>query len=401
MFASRNASLLPSLAAAQPCVDVPWTNTSIRERYVDACASFERNHANRPVAPRELTALVSSGHFEEALRGLSFIIRPSDVVRRAYEMPGGETLTYNQAIDGVLQGTLAIPLSDAERAVVSMMRALRTIGLDSATHPGDRAIDLVTPFVSRLNQDLDSRYSNGNDSLSYRVLGAASLIAAQASRLPAAQPCGVQILRAAQERGIPRVMITSHHSLGGDAVPLIAEHCAREGLLSGEVTCQRLGYTSKSPDIFWVFKESPEAWLECFERLAQLHIPAGTYILVVEDTLGPLSDDPLALPVEQIIVNAHKQCAAFQFNPLTIAADEEEALRLLETLPIGGVMTDLFIPTAHESLDKSCGEATVREVLLPYLEHSEIDALLTAAQRVEREVAAIMEREAAALIGLP
>jgi hypothetical protein len=52
------------------------------------------------------------------------------------------------------------------------------------------------------------------------------------------------------------------------------------------------------------------------------------------------------------------------------------------------------------SFDKSCGEATVREVLLPYLEHSEIDFLLRAGRAIEGEVAAIMEREVERLISL-
>jgi hypothetical protein len=65
-----------------------------------------------------------------------------------------------------------------------------------------------------------------------------------------------------------------------------------------------------------------------------------------------------------------------------------------------GVVTDLFIPTQVGSFDKSCGEATVREVLLPYLEHSEIDFLLRAGRAIEGEVAAIMEREVERLISL-
>ena len=393
MFADRNASLFPSAGATLSCLKSPWPSDDTQASYSEALHRFECASGNRPGTPNEIASLIQSGHFEEAVRGLSFIISSSELSRRLSTQGGTAKLSFYNALEQIVTGQLSVDLSPAERSVVTMLHALRVTGLDSATHPSDRVLELVAPFAAQLNADLDPRHETDTVSWSYRMTGAASLIAAQASKIPAAQPCGVQILKMAQDLGIPRIMITSHHSLGGDAVPLIAEHCAREQLLNGQVSCARLGYETPNPDIFWVFKEDPQAWLNCFERLASKCVKGGHYIVLVEDTLGPLSDDPLSIPVEDVIRQAYQRCSHFAYNPLTIVSDGEEAIHAITNLPVGGVVTDLFIPTRQGSLDKSCGEATVREVLAPYLTTAQIDHLLCAARAMEGEVASVMERE--------
>jgi hypothetical protein len=99
-----------------------------------------------------------------------------------------------------------------------------------------------------------------------------------------------------------------------------------------------------------------------------------------------------------VIRAAHSQSPTLCNKPLMVAQDKEQAMEAMASFPIAAVATDLFMPTRAGSQDKSCGEATVREVLLPYLQHSDIDLLLTAAQAAEDEVAAVMSRELAALI---
>jgi hypothetical protein len=401
MFADRNASQFHPVGLSTEHASLSaWSSPTLNHRFEAGHKEHLHGDARRPLAPHEFAALVQQGHFEQAVRGLGFIINSWDVQQRLSLLPGVERPCFDDALKAVSLNNSPVPLSPAERSVVKMMHALRNIGLDSSTHAGDRAVGLIAPYADRLNANASPRYGTTEGLYSYRVLGAASLVAAETNRLAAAQPCGVQILRAAQERGLPRILITSHHSLGGDAVPLIAEHCFREGLLAGEVSCQRLGFSARCPDIFWIFKEDPAAWLEGFDALAsQCHGHHGN-LLVVEDTLGVLSDEIAAVPVEEVIRQAHSQCAGLRNSPLIIARDEEDALHAMENMPLVGIVTDLFIPTRLGSFDKSCGEATVREVLLPYLEHSEIDQLLRDGRTIEQEVAAIIEREFATLLSL-
>jgi len=401
MFADRNTSLFHPIGVSteRPSVSA-WHSPTLNHRFEHAHNEHLHGTARRPLTPHEFAALVQQGHFEQAVRGLGFIISSWDIQQRLSHVPPAQRPSFDEALSAASTNRSPIPLSPAERSVVKMMHALRSIGLDSSTHAGDRAIEIIAPFADRLNANASPKYGSTEGIYSYRVLGAASLVAAETNRLAAAQPCGVQILRAAQERDLPRTLITSHHSLGGDAVPLIAEHCSREGLLAGEVSCQRLGFSSRCPDIFWVFKEDPAAWLEGFDALASQCQGRHGALLVVEDTLGTLSDDSAAVPVEDVIRQSHSLCAGFSNSPLIIARDEEDALHAMESMPLVGVVTDLFIPTRIGSLDKSCGEATVREVLLPYLEHSEIDHLLRQGRAIEQQVASIIEQEFATLLNL-
>ncbi len=402
MFSERNASLLP---LAEPDFGLgsrvgAWSSPSLCELFERAIARASELGAPPPLAPRELAACVERGSFEEAVRGLSFILSPSEICRRVAEESGLPSMPLDTALERVVSGAFRGDMTSAERSVATMLHAVRVLGLDSEMHPGDKALDLVAPFAERLNVDLDPHF-HGGGALSYRVLGAASLVAAQASLMPAAQPCGIQILRMAHALGIPRLMVTSHHSLGGDAVPLIAEHCAREGLLNGEISCPRLGYASANPEIFWMMKESPEEWLQCFTRLADLGVRGGSYILVVEDSLGLAGQGRDAPAIQDVIWDAYRRCERLALNPLTIASNSSEAQGILGSLPVGGLLTDLFIPTEAGGTDKACGEASVHEVLGPYLREDEIAGLLRAGRAAEGSVAEIMERETIALLTAP
>lgn len=375
-----------------------WRSPALQQRFEQAQQSHASGEAIRPLLPAEAAALLVDCRYEEVVRGLSFILSGRDLLRAIQQSNPPRHSAFNDCLSDLVAGRIATPLSPAQLSVARMVHALRVLGLDSATHAGDRAISMVQPYREKLENGIPEHLQTSGNTLSHRVVGAASLIAAQASRDPAAQPCGVQIARAARERRLPCIMVSSHHALGGDAVPLIAEHCAREGLLNGEVSCQRLGFTSNRAHIFWVFKQDPLAWRECFERLGAMTTAATGHVLIVQDTLSSLSDDLLPFPIDEVIRAAHSQSPTLCNKPLMVAQDKEQAMEAMASFPIAAVATDLFMPTRAGSQDKSCGEATVREVLMPYLQHSDIDLLLTAAQAAEDEVASVMSRELAALI---
>lgn len=375
-----------------------WNCREIQELFLEAQRRHSGGLGLRPLPPNEATALIVDGKYDEAVRGLSFILSGLDLLRATQRIPGS---SFNEALARIADGSVDVSFSRSQLCVARMVHAIRVLGLDSSTHAGDRAISLVQPYQSRLEQGLAAKYCSSQATLSHRLIGAASLIAAQASRDPSAQPCGVQVVRAARERSMPCIMISSHHALGGDAVPLIAEHCAKEGLLNGKVSCQRLGFTNSAADIFWVLKQYPTAWVECFNRLGDLAAGRQGGLLVVQDTVGSFSDDLLPFPIEDVIRDVHRTNIALRDKPLCIVPDREQAMAALDSASWAAVATDLFMPTCTGSTDKSCGEATVREVLLPYIEHSDIDLLLRTAQTVEEEVYAIVHRELAELLMMP
>lgn len=372
-----------------------WNSPELQDRFLKAQAKHSEGNGLRPLPPVEATALIVDGKYEEAVRGLSFILSGRELLRATQRVAGA---SFDEALEKIADGRVDVSFSRGQLCVARMVHAIRVLGLDSATHAGDRAINMVQPYESLLEQGLEAPGASSRGTLSHRVVGTASLIAAQASRDSAAQPCGVQIVRAARERDLPCIMISSHHALGGDAVPLIAEHCAKEGLLNGQVSCQRLGFTNSKADIFWVFKQDPTAWTECFSRLGDIAAGRQGGLLVVQDTVGSLSDDLLPFPIEDVIRGAHAKNSALRDKPLHIVPDKEQAMAALESSQWAAVATDLFMPTCTGSADKSCGEATVREVLLRYLEHSDIDLLLCRAQAAEDEVCTIVNRELAELL---
>lgn len=372
-----------------------WNSQELQDLFLKAQSKHSEGKGLRPLPPDEATTLIVDGKYEEAVRGLSFILSGRDLLRATQRMPGS---SFNDALEKIANGCVDVSLSRGQLCVARMVRAIRVFGLDSSTHAGDRAISLVQPYQSRLEKDLAANQSSSLTALSHRLIGTASLIAAQASRDSSAQPCGVQVVRAARERDVPCIMISSHHALGGDALPLVAEHCAREGLLNGNVSCQRLGFTNSAADIFWVFKQDPTAWVECFNRLGDIAAGRQGGLLVVQDTVGSLSDDLLPFPIEDVIREAYLANSALRNHPLSIVPDKEQAMAAFESSSWAAVATDLFMPTCTGSTDKSCGEATVREVLLPYLEHSDIDLLIRKAQAAEEEVCAIVNRELAELL---
>lgn len=372
-----------------------WHCTELKELFDKAKFNHSEGNGIRPIPPSEAISLVVDGKYEEAVRGLSFILNGHDLLRATQKIAGAP---FNEALEKIARGNIDVSLTRGQISVARMVHAMRVLGLDSSTHAGDRAIELVLPYRTRLEAGLSQRSTTTDSQFSQRLIGVASLLAAQASRDPSAQPCGVQVVRAAREKEIPCLMISSHHALGGDAVPLIAEHCSREGLLNGEISCQRLGFTNTAADTFWIFKQDPQAWTECFNRLGEVAADRSGGVLVVQDTVGAFSDDLLPFPIQEVIRATYLECPSLRNKPLTIVPDKEQALAALESLPFAAVATDLFMPTCAGSRDKSCGAATVREVLLPYLDHRNIDHLLYSAQAAEEEVSAIVTRELAELL---
>ncbi len=379
-------------------VDRGWSSPELQDLFRKAQARHSEGKGLRPLPPNEATTLIVEGRYEEAVRGLSFILSGRELLRATQRVVGS---SFNEALEKIAGGSVDVSFSRGQLCVARMVHAIRVLGLDSATHAGDRAIGLVQPHRSQLERGLPTAHSSSVAGLSHRLIGAASLIAAQASRDASAQPCGLQVVRAARERELPCILISSHHALGGDAVPLIAEHCAKEGLLNGAVSCQRLGFTNIAADIFWVFKQDPTAWTECFNRLGDLAVGRPGGLLIVQDTVGSFSDDLLPFPIEDVIREAHLKNSALRDMPLCVVPDKEQAMAALESSTWAAVATDLFMPTCTGSTNKSCGEATVREVLLQYLEHDDIDLLLGKAQAAEEEVSAIVNRELAELLMMP
>lgn len=396
---SRDTSSLLSAGHAVNQTLSRWASPLISAKFDEALLRCLGDDSARPLTPAELIGLVQTGHFQEAAYGLGFIIRPHELRARWLSLHPDDTAPSVETLTRVAASTTDLPLSQAERSVIAMLHAITTTGLDSSMHPSERALDLLRPYIDKLNVDLVPSFGSGQNEYSYRVLGAASLLAAQTSKIASAQPCGVQILRAAYKYGYPCLLITSHHSLGGDAVPLIAEHCKREGLLNGEISSPRLGFVSEHPDIFWIHKEDVNAWRDGFERLAELELKLGHSILVVEDSLGTVFNGR-ALSIEDTIRTAHEQCPSLRLNPLIIVRDCDAALATLRSTPIAGVMTDLFIPTTYDSPDKSCGEVTVREVLGRFLLGSEIDTLLCEGRCIESQIEELMEHELELLLQL-
>lgn len=399
MISQRTAHRSNSVDLSQNQVQAGWRSQSIQERFEKAQLAHASGSGIRPLPPRDALSLLVDCRYEEVVRGLGFILSGAELRAAAQKLnPSAAARTFNESLTELTTAKSNKELSPAQLCVARMVHALRVLGLDSATHAGDRAISLVEPYAHLLEHGLSVELQRSAGTLSHRVVGAASLIAAQAHRDPAAQPCGVQIVRAARERGLPCIMVSSHHALGGDAVPLVAEHCAREGLLNGEISCQRLGLTPQDAHIFWFFKQDPLNWQECFHQLGAIAVHSSGHLLVVQDTLSSLSDDLLPFPIEDLIREAHAKCHALSSKPLIIVPDKEQAMEALDSLPIAAVATDLFVPTKLGSLDKSCGEATVREVLAPFLDEDQINGLLRDAQSVEDEVATVMSQEIAALL---
>ena len=398
MISQRTAHRSNSVDLSQNQVQAGWRSQSIQARFEKAQLAYASGSGIRPLPPRDALSLLVDCRYEEVVRGLGFILNGAELRAAVQKLNPSAARTFNDSLTELAGANGNAELSPAQLCVARMVHALRVLGLDSATHAGDRAISLVEPYAHLLEHGLSAELQRSAGALSHRVVGAASLIAAQAHRDPAAQPCGVQIVRAARERGLPCIMVSSHHALGGDAVPLVAEHCAREGLLNGEISSQRLGLTAQDAHIFWFFKQDPLNWQECFHQLGTMAERNAGHVLVVQDTLSSISDDLLPFPIEALIREAHAKCNALSSKPLIIVPDKEQAMEALDSMPIAAVATDLFVPTKLGSLDKSCGEATVREVLAPFLDESQIENLLRDAQSVEDEVATVMSQEIAALL---
>ena len=362
-----------------------WSSPAVNELFQIALNQPDAEHP--PLCPHTITTLIQEGNFEAVVSGLGYILSES-ALSRLWKAHHGERVSLNTILDKLHTDPDALPLSEAQRCVVRMMHAIHSVGLDSTWHPSDRALEIIAPFAERLDQGLRRSQS----SLSFRVVGAASLIAAQSSLCESAAPSGVAILRAARDAGVPATMLTAHHSLGGDAVPFVAEYLRKEELLNGAISSPRLGYDDPSPDIYWALKEFPEAWRDSCARLAEKGMSSGGKLLIVED----FGQHPFETPQK---IELYKTMASgIQQSPLKdltvyLARDQREALTLLQEGDVAGVVTDLYFPERFGSGSKELGDITVRRILGNFLSDTEIETVMSEAQSIERRVGVIVREE--------
>lgn len=373
------------LAGHLPTSGPEWSSPAVNELFKVALDQPDPEHP--PLCPHTITTLLQEGNFEAVVAGLGYILSEA-TLSKMWEARYGRRAALNAILDKLHTDPTSLALSDAQRCVVRMMHAIHSIGLDSMWHPSDRALEIIAPFTARLDQGLEPSHK----SLSFRVVGAASLIAAQSSLCESAAPSGIAVLRAARDAGIPAAMLTAHHSLGGDAVPLVAEYLRSEGLLNGGIACPRLGYDDPDPDIFWALKESPEAWRDSCLRLADKGLSSGGKLLIVEDFGQHPFETPQKIELYKAMANGIDQSPLKHLTP-HLARDQHEALTLIQAGDVAGVVTDLYFPERLGSGSKELGALAVRRILGNFLSDTEIDTVISAAQSVECRVGVIVREE--------
>ena len=383
----------PNCSAAHRSARGPeWSSPVVNELFQRALNQPDPEHP--PLCPHTITTLLREGNFEAVVGGLGYILSESalgDMWKEHY----GRRASINSILDQLYADPAALPLTPAQECVVRMMHAIHSVGLDSVWHPSDRALEIIKPYSPQLDQGLPTSHF----SLSFRVVGAASLIAAQGSLCESATPSGISVLRAAQDAGVPATMLTAHHTLGGDAIPFVAEYLRGEGLLNGNISCPRLGYDQPNADIYWELKESPEGWTNSCARLAEKGLASGGRLLIVED----FGQHPFETPHK---IELYKTMArGIQQSPLKhltayLAKDQHEALSILHEGDVAGVVTDLYFPERFGSGSKELGDREVRRILGKFLGEADTESIMSQARSMECRVGAIVREEFEKLLTL-
>lgn len=383
----------PNCLAAHLSTQGPeWSSPAVNELFQVALNQPDPEHP--PLCPHAITTLLREGNFEAVVGGLGYILSES-ALRDMWQERYGRRASINTILDQLCANPAVLPLTPAQECVVRMMHAIHSVGLDSVWHPSDRALEIIKPYSPQLDRGLPtSRFS-----LSFRVVGAASLIAAQGSLYESAAPSGIPVLRAAHDAGVPAVMLTAHHTLGGDAVPFVAEYLRNEGLLNGDISCPRLGYDQPNADIYWALKESPAEWTDSCARLAEKGLASGGRLLIVED----FGQHPFETPQK---IELYKAMArGIQQSPLKhltthLARDQHEALSILHEGGVAGVVTDLYFPERLGSGSKELGDREVRRILGKFLCETDTELIMSQARSLECRVGAIVREEFEKLLTL-
>jgi hypothetical protein len=341
-----------------------------------------------------IAALIEDGNFEAVIDGLRYILSESSLVEM-WKANYSERLSAESILERIIPNPNLLPLTSAQRSVATMMHALHSIGLDSSWHASERALDILRPYATRLDLGLTVPPS----AYSFRLVGAASLIAAQTNLHESASPSGLTVLRAASAAAVPAVMVTAHHLLGGDAVPLVAEYAKGEGILNGKVWCDRDLTNPSDADIFWTSKYSPEPWTLACERLADKGLARGSRLAVVEDFGQNPFDTPLKREIHQAMMRGI-EASPLGNHIVHVVRDEQQAIALLNEGDVAGIMTDLFLPMRVGSHAKHSGERETRRILERFLDAADVDKVLSEARARECVVGAIFKREFERLLSL-
>lgn len=372
--------------------DPEWNSSSINQLFERALQDSDPEHP--PLCQHTIAALIDDGNFEAVIDGLRYILSESTLVEM-WKTQFGERLAAQAILARISAEPNLLPLTAAQQAVATMMHALHSIGLDSGWHASDRALNILKPFTSLLDVGLTVPPTM----FSFRLVGAASLIAAQTSLHESASPSGLSVLRAACAAAIPAVMVTAHHLLGGDAVPLVAEYAQNERILNGKIWYDRDVVNPSDADIFWTSKYSSEPWTLACKRLAEKGLARGSQLAVVEDFGQNPFDTPLKRELHQRMLRGI-EASPLGAHIVRVVRDEYEATELLNEGDVAAIITDLFLPMRAGSHAKDSGELETRRILERFLDTAQVDKVLGEARARECVVGAIFKREFERLLSL-
>jgi hypothetical protein len=385
--------LHPNCFAGHLAIEGPeWASSSINQLFERALAESDPEHP--PLCQHTIAALIKDSNFEAVIDGLRYILSESALVEM-WKTNYSERLSTQSILERIILNPNLLPLTPAQQSVATMMHALHSVGLDSGWHASDRALDILKHFTPQLDVGLTIPASM----YSFRLVGAASLIAAQTNLHESASPSGVTVLRAASAAAIPAVMVTAHHLLGGDAVPLVAEYAQSEGILNGKIWCDRDITNPSDADIFWTSKYSSEPWTLACKRLAEKGLARGAQLAVVEDFGQNPFDTPLKREIHQAMMRGI-EASPLSNHIVHVVRDEQQAIALLYEGNVAAIMTDLFLPMRVGSHAKDSGERETRRILERFLDTAQVDRVIREARSRECVVGAIFTREFERLLSL-
>lgn len=343
----------------------------------------------------EVASAIQAGEFDRAVSYLTWILREGDISQLAHRV-GVDYQNFEDLLQKITSNESLLPLTKEQRAVARMLHAVRVLGLDSEVHPSTRAIKLLARFEENF------RVSAPDNPRRFEpVAAAASLLAAQGSECEHAQPTGVWMIEESTRLGIPAVLVTTNHTLGGDSVSLIAESLARKGILDGRIDSSDLWLGCNDPEarIFWESrKDVPEVWSKAFKRLAACELAQGDRILIADDchsgTAHPGDPELIKKPVRE----AFAACERLSKYSLVWASDTYSGLKVLDAGGVAGVVSDLFMPWLTGSHSKSAGDSIVKDIMSPYIPSETVEHLLTVFREIEGRVGRVMREEFEKLI---
>lgn len=163
-------------------------------------------------------------------------------------------------------------------------------------------------------------------------------------------PSGIELVSHARHLDIPAVLATRHHTLGGGAVPAIAELLRSIGAANGQVSSHypTICCPNSSADIFWeAYKNSVDIWTHSFNRLRDKGLRQdASIIMVVDDNLSNDVKDAIREAFCDTILKAYvdNDPRVTQRYKLKLCRSAEAARSFLDNGQIAGLVSDLFSP---------------------------------------------------------